>query len=214
MAQGTGTITDPRIYDISTETAQGVAYLARLIREIVGSSITSVIADVGSEEGSVSQGAVTGGSLAVSFQTTPSGAELTTLDALVLAHDGTAPATPGWKKWEDNGTSSTQSGTFQTLLERTSPDLGGGVWRISVICQARIVAATALDSEGTVRFSVDGQIKALFPVTTEEWHTFSGWDFSTFNDGDRPVLTIDARRVGGDDTLEVRRMKFSVEKME
>lgn len=214
MATGTGTTADPRTYDIATETASGAAWTDLLITEIEAASLSSVLVDVGTDGGSVNQGVTTGGTLALSFDSALSGADTTTLDALVLAHDASEIPSIGWKRWEQNAVQSTTSDTFVPAMTQVSPTLPKGMYRVDWTCEVRIVASGPLNSGGDLRFSVDGNNKGRHYHESEQWTRHTGWDFQRFQSGEKPVFLLEYQRVGGNDTVEIRRCKIAIEAMD
>lgn len=218
MATGIGTIPDPRTYDIATETAQAIVFPALMLEEIAAAAIAPVIRDVATKGGVSLHGAITGGELQISFETTPTGGEITTLDTLVSIHDGSDPPVPGWKRWESNAVQSTTQETFQSALTQVLPSLPLGTFRVSWTQESRIVATGPVNSRGVARFTVNGSPLGSHVIESEGWNRSGGWDF--FDNavvGNKPTVAVEYGRdpaLGGNDTIEIRNVKISLEVME
>jgi len=116
MATGTGTVADPRVFTMATETANGIVDNEALIQELLddataGSLVTSNVATD-----------VTADTVSIGFTTTPSGAQITAIDAVALAHTGVALAGPTMEV-SATGTITTTSGTdvVATSMTLTPP---------------------------------------------------------------------------------------------
>jgi len=203
MATGTG---QPRTYTIATETANGTINQEMLEVEIAADAgITTALNYTGTAEGD----------LDIFFVATLSGAEITALDAVVLAHQGTTTIST-WQKWEDNTVQSTTLETWQNALQRTAAAAIGGTYKLEWNFELRLASAGPLNSKAGGRFSSDSNFKGIFHVADEEWVGYSGWDFITLAEGDTPQLKLEFRRdptIGGNDTAEIRRCKMSIELM-
>lgn len=129
---------------------------------------------------------------------------------------GEVVGTPAWQKWESGGVQSTTSETWTGALQRTADPTASGVYKMSWYFELRVVPTGPLDSKAAGRFDFDGNFRGIVVNPDSEWCGFSGWDFVNFNAGDTPVLRLQFRRdpgVGGNDTIEIRRLKLALEQM-
>jgi len=118
--------------------------------------------------------------------------------------------------WESNPAQSTELETYQEAMSRTAAAVSGGVYRLSWYAELRLVVSTTKDSICEARFSVDGVVKGNVCTDTINWHAVSGWERHVMVIGDTPVLALNFRRdpvPGGDDTVEIRKMKLGIERM-
>jgi len=195
-------------YSIASDTANGVVNSSVLINEIdadpgITTELDGYRVDTSNDV------------LDIYFVTALSGSEVTALNAVVLAHQGVATS-PVWQKWEDGGSQGTTSENWTTAMQRTAMAVSGGTYRISWNYELRIVATGAVNSKAASRVKVDGSIKGFFFAADEEWIGYSGWDFKKFTAGETPQILIEFRRdptVGGNDTIEIKRVKISIELM-
>lgn len=204
MASGTG---QPRTYSIATETATGAVAPPSLRQEILDDAGITTAFDYINTAGDV---------LDIYFTGTLSGAEITALDAVVLAHTAAATALD-FRFSEENGAQTTTLETYQNA-DTLTPVVGlkKGVYRLSWTCEHRITPSGALNSRVQTRFRVDGNTKSNTASVSEQWECHSGWDRYFANEGEKPSLTLDYRRdpaVGGDDTVEIRKVRLGIEYM-
>jgi len=207
MPTGDGT---PRTYTISTETGAGAVNSLILTAEIEadGTIVTTL-----------SYITTTGDTMDIYFVSSLSGAEQTALDAVVLAHQGVT-TTSDWQKWESNTIQSTTAQTFTNALQRTANAVKAGTYRLSWNWELKLTPVGQVNSRGQARFSVDtggGQtFLGISNTISEDWVETSGWDFTTFAEGDVPVLQVEYQvdpAVGGNDQVDIRRVKMSIELM-
>lgn len=122
--------------------------------------------------------------------------------------------TKNWQKVENNAIQEKSGVGFDTKLTLTTIPLVQGRYRIMFNGEARVKAG-GLTSQPKFRVKVDGVTKMLriFPADLE-WAGAVGWDFMQFAEGDAPVIITEVQRFGGTETIEVRRLKLSIELME
>jgi hypothetical protein len=119
--------------------------------------------------------------------------------------------------WEENAIQATTEETFQNAISKTADPMAQGAYRLTWYCEMQVVASAELNSRSNLRFQVDGTSKGNTTVDSDEWVACSGWDRYWATEGEQPVLTIDWRRdpgVGGDDTVQIRRLKLGLEQMD
>jgi len=127
------------------------------------------------------------------------------------------PGTGVWQKWENNAAQQTLVEAWQTAFQRTALKVAGGQYKLSWSFSMRLVASGALDSKAQARFLLDGSPLGINVHDDTEWQRFSGWDFRPFTEGDTPVLTMEFQRdptLGGNDTVEIRRIKMALQRIE
>jgi hypothetical protein len=117
-----------------------------------------------------------------------------------------------WQKKEENAVQDV-TGAFVPLITLTTRRLAAGKYRVQWNVEARLQAGST--SLPKVQLNLDASARGVnvFPAD-DEWRVASGWDFFTFAEGDKPVIDIQGRTVGGADTAEFRRCKLSIELME
>ena len=204
MASGDGT---PRTYAISTETANGAVNGTALKDEIEADAGITTALDYINTAGDV---------LDIYFVAALGAGEITALDAVVAAHQGVATVT-GFQFWEANSAVTTTAQTWQQAMERTAAAMSAGVYILTWRFELRLNPTGPVNSKAAGRFSIDGNIKGNTVTVEDDWVSFSGWDRFVAAEGETPVLELEIRRdptVGGNDTVEIRKMKLGVEYME
>jgi len=208
----------PRSYVPSTDiTAGQVNY--RLLKKQIDDDAGLPALRTPANEGWI-EASVADDFLKIWFAAALTGAEETTLDALVLAHTG-AVTTRKWKKWESNASQATSGDheAWKNAIVKTAPALAAGGYRVQWNFELRLVAAAssgAPDSLAAARFNyAGGAPEGVYCHAHTKWCGFSGWDFvNNVNEGDTPELKIQFRRnPGGNDTVQIRRVKMSIEWM-
>lgn len=201
MPSGSG---QPRTYSIAADTATGKLNSSRLTDQIVAdAAIVTVLERIDR----------TADVLDIHFVGVLAAPEITALDAVVAAHVG-APTFSGFSFWEDSTLQTTTLETFQVAMARTSKELRRGPHILTWSFEMRVVPTGALNSAGQARFRLDSTTKGSLWQPIDEWNVFSGWDRQHYNEGDQALLEIEFRRnpgVGGNDTIEVRKMKLGIE---
>ena len=120
-----------------------------------------------------------------------------------------------WQKAEENSVQEKSGAGFDTMLTLNAKPLKGGRYRVMFNGEARVKAGGGLTSQPKFRIKVDGSTKALRTLAaSNEWDGAAAWDISQFNDGDTPVITVEVQRFGGGETIEVQKLKVSIELME
>ena len=195
------------IYDIATETPNGAVAGSKLRQEILNTvTITTPLESV-----SVDNDA----DCIVRFTAPPPAPEVTILDGVLAAHDGIEP-TATFKFKEENIAQSNATALWQTALTYDPPELQEGQYIISWQCELRVVPVGALDSAASLRVQVAGVNKHLGHWPFEDWTTVSGYERQRFLAGERPNLMVEFRQdpqVGGDDTIEIRRVKIGLARL-
>lgn len=198
MASGDGT---PRTYEISTETATGAAHGRLLVQEIEDDAgITTALDYINQQDDT----------LDIYFTSSLSAGEITALDTLVGNHQGTETKQE-FQFWEENTAETTTAETWQEKMSRTAAALAGGSFLLSWYCELKVTPTDALNSLAAMRFLVDSNVKGSAQTSAEGWVAFSGWDRYVADEGETPTLSLEIRRdptVGGDDTIEIRKMKL------
>jgi hypothetical protein len=154
--------------------------------------------------------------LDVWFSAAISGAEETALDAVLTAHTGTTTS-QSFQFWESNTAVTTVLETFDEKMSRTAAALVAGTYKLSWYFEMKVTVSGPLNSNGLAQFLVDANVKGSCQHRSVEWSSFSGWDRYVAAEGDTPVLSIEIRRdptEGGNDTIEIRKMKLGVELMD
>lgn len=149
----------------------------------------------------------------LNFPNVLSGAEEVQADSIVLAHNGKKTFS-GFRYSENNPVQSTVLETYQNAHSFTLPPVGAGVYIISWQCEIRVVTTGPLNSAGDLRFRIAGGNNGVGHWLHEEWNTISGFDRVSFEEGEEPTIELQYRRdptIGGNDTIEVRRVRLGVE---
>jgi hypothetical protein len=209
MASGNG---QPRVYTISTETANGSLNTDLLGQQIKDNTIITTGLDYF---------LTAGNELDAYFVSTLSAGEITELDSVVAVHDGYTTF-QRWQRWASQKSQSTSSEEWTNAIQRTSEPLLDGYYKVSWNAEVRVVKVGGqLTSKGSVRFSVDDETGPPPPTyvgisntMVDDWVSFSGWDIHEFHLGATPILQIEFRRdptIGGDDSIEIRRARMALE---
>lgn len=139
--------------------------------------------------------------------------EVTALDAVVFAHDG-VDTFGEFQFFESNASQVISVQPYQDVFVATTLALQKGIYIITWNAECRVVPTGALNSACRGRIKIDGNNKGLFSWQHEQWQTHSGWDRQRFDEGQVIDLTMQFSRdpdVGGNDDVEIRRMKFGIE---
>lgn len=139
--------------------------------------------------------------------------EITALDAVVFAH-APVPTIGGFQFFESNAAQLISVQAWQDVFVATTQALQKGTYIVTWNAECRVVPVGGLNSacQGRVRFRDSN--KGLFSWQHEAWQTHSGWDRQRFEAGEITDLIIQFRRdpdVGGNDDVEIRRMKLGIE---
>ena len=118
-----------------------------------------------------------------------------------------------WQKKENNAVQTKGSGAFEEKLRLDTLPVTTGRYRIKWNAEMRLQAGNT--SLPKIRIQLDAVVIAVktFKSPDQEWDSYSGWDIMFFNEGDTPSITIEIKRVGGTDIIELRRAKVSIELM-
>jgi hypothetical protein len=201
MPTGNG---QPRTYDLATETANGAVNANLLQAEIVAEvGVISVIQEI----------TVSDVALLIFFQGVLSAPEIVLLDAIVLAHDGAVTEIAA-QFYESAASQQTLLETFQVALQKTSNRLAAGEYKLSWYFELKVTPVSTLNSSAEAVFDVDGQTKGTSRCADAGWCSHSGWDRYKATEGAVPVVSILFRRdpaIGGNDSVEIRRLKMSIE---
>jgi len=119
-----------------------------------------------------------------------------------------------WQKAEANAVQTKNGGPFTTFLELNARPLGRGRYRIAWNSEARLAAGAV--SIPKMRVVLNGDIIGIgcFQPASDEWDSRAGWDFARFAAAAEPVIEIQFRREGGGNTVQMRRLKLSIELMD
>lgn len=144
-----------------------------------------------------------------------SAAQEATVTTTVQNHAGVA-ATKAFQFFESNPAQNISTEVWTNALTSTADATKGGIYRLTWNCELRVVPVGALNSGVVARFMVDGSRKADAYHRSVEWSAFSGFDRKVYSIGEVPLLEIDFRRdptEGGDDQVEIRKLKIGIEFM-
>ena len=209
MPSGDG---QPRTYSISADTATGSVNPALLFDQILADgAITTALRDANSGGWFDSDGDV----MNVWFVAPRGGAEITALDALVGVHDGD-PTDAKYQFWESNPAQTTTNEAFTEVLSRTAARMKQGTYRVSWYFELKLTPTGPVNSLAMAQMLTDASVKGSAATDSVEWIAFSGWDRFIAAEGAAPVLSLEIQRdptVGGNDTVEIRKMKLGIEQM-
>lgn len=201
MASGDG---QPRTYSIASDTSAGDVAPNLLSQEIADDTGITTALDYINTAGDV---------LDIYFVATLSAGEITALDTLVGAHVATA-TTRNYQFWESNTATTTTSETFVEKMARTSAAMQAGPYRLSWSFELKVTPVGPLNSRAIARFLVDGNVKNIVCEGKDLYTAYSGWDRYVAVEGETPELSLEIRRdptLGGNDTIEIRKMKLGIE---
>lgn len=119
-----------------------------------------------------------------------------------------------WQKKEDNLTQTKGAGGFSVVLTLNAKPLKAGRYRIQWNAEVRLQAGNTSLPKMRVMHGANRKGLKTFKSPDQEWDHWSGWDFDQYTDGETPTLTLEVKREGGSDTVEVRKLKLSIELME
>ncbi len=123
--------------------------------------------------------------------------------------------TGAFQFWESAPMQSTTLETWQNVMTRTAPRMLAGTYIMTWHWEMRIVATGGVDSKAQARFRIDSNTKGIHSTIETDWQIVSGWDrVANVADGAEPVFDIEIQRdptTGGDDTVEIRKMKIGFE---
>lgn len=208
MPSGNG---KPRTYSVANDTLNGKLNVDELLDAIEAEGAITTALRPRADGGMANR---RGDVLDVWFVDFLSPAEVSALDAVVAAHDG-AKTSPAYQFWESNSSQTTDLETWQNAISKRAAPMAAGSYRLSWYCELRMIVTTPPDGRADVRFTVDDNAKGNSVVYGERWQAVSGWDRYKANEAERPRLELDFRRQGGgDDSVEIRRLKLGVEWMD
>ena len=122
-----------------------------------------------------------------------------------------------WQKTENNAVQTKGAGAFLTVLTLACKPLAEGRYRVMWNMEARLQAGAGTLPKMRIE-DVDASQEigeSTFHGATDNWDSRSGWDFRQYDEGATPSFIIQVRRVvgTGTETVEVRRLKLSIELM-
>lgn len=189
MASGT----NPRVYTISSETANGSVNSDMLTAEIEGDgAITTALSHIDTASGQAF----------IYFDGDLSGAEQTALDAVVAAHQGVA-TTFAVKVTASNEESTNSTTTPADKLNSSVSALKSGSYLITWHCEIKTDTADTSGVRATLLLASTERSEDNWAKT--QWHVFSGVAVQTFADGDTPQLQLQFARIGAAATVSIRR---------
>jgi len=120
-----------------------------------------------------------------------------------------------WQKKESNSVQEKSGAGFDTKLTLNAKPVVGGKYRIMFNGEARVKPGGGLTSQPKFRIKIDGTTTALrtFPASTE-WAGVCAWDIKQFSEDATPTVIVEVQRFEGSETIEVQRLKVSIELME
>jgi hypothetical protein len=116
--------------------------------------------------------------------------------------------------FESNAMQDTTEETYQEVMSRVTAALVAGTYVVSWRYEIRLNLTGALDSRAQARFLIDGAVKGNSRAQDSEWDERSGWDRYVATVGETPDLSLEIRRdpgLGGNDTVEIRKMRLGIE---
>jgi len=124
-----------------------------------------------------------------------------------------------WQKIEFNAVQTKNGGAFLTVLTLVCKPLAQGRYRVAWNCEARLQAGVGTLPKIRVveaPASTGPEVgEYTFHGADDNWDGRAGWDFRQYDEAATPSFLIQVRRVAGSgtDTVEVRRLKLSIEIM-
>lgn len=143
----------------------------------------------------------------VVFTSEPDAGDVTTLDAVVAAHDGT-PFVEGTQSVQSLGEDSTTLGALQSKISATSGPLSGGDYLLTCYCEIKTDGTGSAGVEAQV--SLDGSPISEDNWDLAQWHAYQCSGVITVQDGDRPDFALDFRRIGAAATVSIRRARVAL----
>jgi hypothetical protein len=116
-----------------------------------------------------------------------------------------------WQRDESNAAQSRAGGAFTTAFSFQAEPLQAGDYKVSASFELRLVSPGA-NTLAQAQVLVNGNLKSDHAHYGEEWDRKTAWDFQTFPDGATPTVRIDFKRTNAGGTVEIRKMKISVER--
>jgi hypothetical protein len=201
---------NPRVYSIATDTGAAAVNVNILKAEVAASAVVTAFSYI----------ETVGDVLSIHFAGSLTAGEQTTLDAAVTAHQGVATSA-AFQMFESVGSQSTTGHTdaevYEEAWSRTVAALGAGTYRISWYFEMQVVPSGPVNSRGQLRMLLNGTPVGVHLATTDTWIGCSGWDrVADLPEGATPTLSMEWRRdpgLGGNDNVEIRRLKMSLEQM-
>jgi hypothetical protein len=207
-------------YDIATETGNGYVNSVQLGNEILASALPQGVKDTfdGINTADTNEDGVQD-TMTVLFTSVPSGADQTTIDGIVAAHNGvvTTGKTQEAVLWAED----TTAGGWKNRLTLNSQPLLQGSWIVFVRADLALTTGANFDGGSPVNYPQDA-VAARVTVDTgsgpvERINWLSPWlDYETkqvsdlllFQEGDAPVIALDYRLLGVGDTARIRRCRI------
>ncbi len=119
-----------------------------------------------------------------------------------------------WQKAEANAIQTKSGGGFTTFLTLNCRPLARGRYRIQWNAEARLLSGNVSIPKIRARLDTVQIGINVWKLPDQEWQGWSGWDFTFFPAGAEPVIDLQTRRMGGTNTVEMRRLKLSIELMD
>jgi len=116
-----------------------------------------------------------------------------------------------WQRDESNASQSHSGGAMVTAFTFQAKPLQAGDYKISASFELRLVSPGA-NTIVQAQMLVNGNLKSDHVHKLEEWDRKTAWDFQTFPDGATPTVRIDFKRTNAGGTVEIRKMKISIER--
>jgi len=121
-----------------------------------------------------------------------------------------------WQKNENNAVQTKGAGAFLTVLRLDCKPLARGRYRVAWNCEARLQAGNTSIPKIRIQEVSGPEIgEFTFHGSDDNWDGRAGWDFRQYAESETPSFIMQVRRVAavGTDTVEVRRLKLSLELM-
>jgi len=185
-------------YDLQIDFPNQAVNTDVLTAEIEGSSITTALVGI----------SVLNDDVDITFVDALSGADKTTLDGIVAAHQGVAFSDTVQRVFSEAESTTTDTSYQEKLTLSTGP-LPEGDYLISWYCE--IGVDTLLGGSGVfAQVTYNGTERGFTSSSSDFYRSFSGSAIVQLSAGDSPTIAINWRRVGASNTAKIRRARLLV----
>lgn len=193
-------------YSVATDTASGAVNLSLLEQEIKDSTMTQPAKD------DLSHSNHSGDVLEIVFLNAISegaGSDKEKLDAVVLAHAGTATTTDTQRVQDFATVHTNATAVFQDAVTLNCDPLVAGTWSLDARCELRLQSQANYssgfpDRSADAQLLIDGVNRVNWLTPFQDFQNQPGSDVLSFGEGATPVFKIQFRR-RGTSTAEVTR---------
>lgn len=130
------------------------------------------------------------------------------LDAVIGQHQG-APLVSTPQRVNSLPLQDNSDTAWQDAATLAPGSLQGGDWQVAWYSEIQM-SSQGNNTGVQARLLVDGVERALTTNDLEFWQAFSGAGLLQFQDGDAPVITMQFRRIGQNNTAQIRRVQISL----